>query len=107
MAEEQAAMAQQGGAGGMPPMGGAMPMPTGAPTDGASASSVEDLWMQAEQEAMNIVSLPPEQRRSALINLKKTNESLHALVSANIDKIENDAAMQGKAAMRAGQMAPA
>ena len=101
-AEEQAAMAAEGGApGGMPP---AMPSPV-ASVQG-DATSIEGLMQEAEQMAQQILVMPGPARRSALIELKKNNETLHAQVKSILDSYDNQAAQQGKAAMAAGEMPP-
>lgn len=101
-------MAAQGGApaqGGMPPGGGMAP-PAAGGAAGASGGSadLEALWAEAEQTAEQIRTAPPEQRRSMLINLSKTNPPLHAFVKKIIETTEQQAAQQGVAASRQGQM---
>lgn len=99
-------MQQQGAggapAGGPPPMGG-MP-PAGGGSGGGSAADIEQLWAEAEAAAPQIMTAPPEQRRSMLINLSKTNPPLHSFVKTIIDKMEQQAGQQGKAAARQGQI---
>ncbi len=90
----------QGGSPGMPPVPGGSP--AGAP--GGASADLEGLWAQAEQTAEQIRTAPPEQRRSMLINLSKTNPPLHAFVKKIIDTTEQQAAQQGVAASRQGQM---
>jgi hypothetical protein len=103
-AEEQAAMEQEAaaGGGGMAP---AMPMPS-APVAG-DASTMEGLMAEAEQMANQIISMPPEARRSTLIDLKHSNETLHAQVKALITDMEQQAGQQGKMQLRSGEMPPA
>ena len=104
-AEEQAAMAEEQAAGGAPGAP-AMPMPE-APVTG-DATTMDGLLVEAEQLANQIIAMPPEARRSTLINLKHSNETLHAQVKQMIEDMEQQAGQQGKAALRAGEMqAPA
>ena len=93
---------QQGGAmpPGAPPMGGGMPPPAGG---GGQAADIEQLWAQAEQTAPQIMTAPPSERRSMLINLSKENPQLHAFVKTIIEKTEQQAGQQGVNAVREGQ----
>ncbi len=94
--QAQGGMPQQG----MPPQGGGMPPPQpGAP----GGEDIESLWAQAEQMAEEIRTLPAEERRSQLINLKKTNVHLHAFVTQIFETIEQQAAREGVAASRQPQ----
>ena len=87
-------------AGGPPPMGGG-----GAPGgEGGQPADIDQLWAQAQEMAQQIMTMPPEQRRSQLINLSKTNPPLHAFVKRLLDQQEEQAAQQGIAAARQGQM---
>lgn len=92
----------QSGGGAPPPMGGGAP-PAGGPGGGQPAD-IDQLWAQAQQMAQQIMTMPAEQRRSQLINLSKTNPPLHAFVKRLIDQQEEQAAQQGIAAARQGQM---
>ena len=96
-----AAQQPPGGGAPAPAPGGAVP-PTGG--GGGQAADINALWDQAQQMASQIISEPPEQRRSDLINLSKTNPELHSFVKTCIDQMENQAATQGKAMARQGQM---
>ena len=92
--------------GAMPPGGappGAMP-PGGAPVGGIPAGAApmsagqvtpEDLMMQAEQIAQQMLSMPYEMRRSELLKIKKSNETLHALVVSKMEQIRQQARTQG------------
>lgn len=90
-----------------PPMGGA---PGGAPggaggaPGGGQPADIDQLWAEAQNMAQQIMTMPAEQRRSQLINLSKTNPPLHAFVKRLIDQQEQQAAQQGIAAARQGQM---
>ena len=98
---------QQPGMEGMPPEGGA-PAGGGAapmPAPGGSAS-IEELHMQAEQTAQELMTMDQSTRRSQLIELGKQNEELHALVKEKLRKLEQSAAQQGLNMTRAGQIPP-
>lgn len=94
--QAQAAAAQQG----TPPTpqamaaGAASNMQPGMAA-GAGQVTPEDLAMQAEQIAMQMLGMPYELRRSELLKIKKSNETLHSLVIAKMDKIRQDASSQG------------
>jgi hypothetical protein len=91
-------------AGAMPP-GGAPPgaVPPGAVTPpmpsavaGPQGSlTPEDLMMQAESLAYQLLAMPAELRRSELSKIKKSNETLHALVIGKINDIRQNAQTQG------------
>ena len=98
---DQQTAAAAGGAG-VPPMQSAPGGPGGA--QGGQPADIDQLWAEAEQMAQQIMTAPPEQRRSQLINLSKTNPPLHAFVKRIIDQQEHQAAQQGIAAARQGQM---
>lgn len=99
MAQMQGGAPQQGGAPGMaPPPGGGAP-----PQDGSGGADLEGVWAEAEQAAEQIRVLPSDQRKSQLINLKKTNPPLHAFVKQIIETTEQQAGQQGVAASRAPQ----
>lgn len=86
---------------------GAMPDAAAPPQGGGGGeqpADVDQLWAQAEQMAQQIISAPPEERRSMLINLSKTNPQLHAFVKRIIEQAEQQAGQQGVAALRQGQM---
>jgi len=103
---------QQANAGQMPP--GALPGP-GAPIDPsvptamsapapAGNAGMEEMILQADQMAQNLLTMEATARRSMLINLKKTDEVLHSLVSAKLEDMEQQAGTAGKAMARAGQI---
>jgi hypothetical protein len=108
----EAAQMPSGGMGGMPPGGGGggMPVSPGAPIGptppgtpagpvgpqpGASGVTPEDLMMQAEQMAYQALQQPYELRRSFLAQIKRSNETLHSLVIAQMQKIRQTARTQG------------
>jgi hypothetical protein len=97
-----AGMAIPGGGG-----GGGMPMPGGgggAPAGGGT--SMDELHIQAEQMAQQILTMDPTTRRSELVNLKHGDETLHALVTSKLKTMEQQAAQTGINMTRQGQMPP-
>jgi hypothetical protein len=97
--QQQQAQQQQGGAP-MPPPGAA---PTGGGGDLGNAS-LEEMYVQAEQMATEIMQMPGGQRKSTLLDLNKHNKALHALVTQELKRIENQAGQQGKEMARQGQL---
>ena len=107
-AEGQQAAAPMGGApmdpnamaaGGMPAPGGApapggMAAPGGAPAP-AGGTTPQDMMSQAEQIAMKLLAQPYESRKSEMLNLKKSDETLHALVVQKMEDIRGKAKQQG------------
>ena len=104
-AEALGGMPAEGGApppGGMPP--GGAPMDPGQPSPDA-LSTPESMEGEAQRLAEEIIGLDPTERRRRLVNLKHTNETLHALVKARIDDMEQMAKQQGVTMLRQqGQM---
>jgi hypothetical protein len=105
-AEEQAAMAGQGGA---PPPGGALPPPPGGgmpmpQQTGGMGATMDDLMAQSDQMAQQIIGLDPTSRRSALVNLKNQNPTLHAMVKQKVTDMEQQGAQMGVQMMRQGQL---
>lgn len=82
---------QQGGQVPMQPgmMGGGMGGGQGA------GVTPEDLTAQAEQIAYQLLTMPYEARRSQLLQIKKSNETLHSIVIAKMEQIRNQAKNQG------------
>jgi hypothetical protein len=95
--------------GGMPPPQPAGPMgqpmgPMGA-TQGFLASvgfqkgqqyGVEEMQAMAQTVAQQLMSLPDSQRQSALIQIKKEDETMHALVKSLLDQMNQDAELRGR-----------
>lgn len=96
MEEELAAVDQMatGGApaGGAPAGPGMPPMAPGA----AQSTTPQQMMLQAEQIAQQLLSMPYEARRSQMLQLKQTDEALHALVKSKMEQMRGDAANQGK-----------
>lgn len=63
----------------------------------------EELQMQAQLIAQQLLSLPETQKDSQLIKLKKANPTMHALVSSIIDDIRQQARTEGGAILLAQQ----
>jgi hypothetical protein len=85
MEEAQAQQGMEGGTGGGGGPGGEV---------GATPGDVHD---QAKQMAQQLLFQTPEtQRRSALIDIKHSNPTLHALVLQEMDAIRQEAATQGQ-----------
>jgi hypothetical protein len=96
-AAQQAANAPPGQ---MPPMGAGAPapagaMPGGAPAGAAGGTTPNDLMMQAEQIAMQMLGMPYEIRKSQLNQMKKADETLHALVIQKMETIRRQAQHEG------------
>lgn len=101
------AQAALGGAGlpGQPqgPAGGAgmgAPMPMGG-----GASTPDEKMVQAEQIAAQLVTMPELQRKQMLTQIRKSDQTLHALVTAKMDQFRSQASSQGRAMVlaQAGQ----
>lgn len=102
MQSAQAAMAQaQGappgaaaGAAGAAPAGAMPPMPMGA---GGGPVTPDQKMVEAEQMAQQLVIMPELQRKQMLAQIRKSDETLHALVTAKLEQLRRSAASQGKA----------
>ena len=86
--------------GGMPPgaAGPMAPAPAAGPTPAAgsgSGTTPEDMLSQAEQVAMQMLGMPYEARKSELLKLKKSDQTLHALVIQKMEEIRRQAKQQG------------
>ena len=97
--------------GGMEMPGGGAPMPMpggggGAPSGAPGAATLDEMDVQAEQMAQQILTMDPTTRRSELVNLKHSDETLHALVKSKLDTLEQQAAQTGIQMTRQGQMPP-
>lgn len=110
------------GATGMPPGGapaGGMPGQAPSPVDQFLAQrqnspsvprTPEDLQQQAQLIANQLLSMPESIKDSELIKLKRSDSTMHALVTSIIDDIRQQARSQGGAMLMAqqyGQGAPA
>jgi hypothetical protein len=114
---EQMLQAQQGAAGGMPPGGmppgaappggmppGGAPMPPGGAPMPSGGGSIDEIMLQADQEAQTLISADPLTRRRRLSELKHGNEALYAQTKSRLTQLEQMAASQGVQLVRAGQI---
>lgn len=114
MEEEQAAMAaeeQAGGATGgqpgqpMPPGQSMQQGPIAVPPAGSGGSkSIDALLYEAEDISRQLMQMDPTARHQQLLQLKQTNEVLHAQVKSKLEQLENQAAQQGLNMTRQGQI---
>jgi len=88
-------------AGPMPPMGGAM-------GGGGGASTPDQKLAEADMMAQQLVMMPELPRKQALAALRNSDQTMHALVTARMEKVRGAAASQGKAMLlgQAGGGAP-
>ncbi len=100
---------QQMATGQMPPEG--MPSaPPGAapagldPTALAASATPEGRLSEAEAQAQEIMTMESTARRQTLINMKKTDATLHALVKQKLEDLEQQAGTQGVSMARQGQI---
>ena len=97
------AMMQGGGA---PPDAGGGAAPAAGPVPSGGQATMDETDAQAEQMAEEIMTMDPASRKSQLIQLSKTDETLHALVKEKLRKLERAAAQNGLNMTRAGQIPP-
>jgi len=98
-------------AGAAPPPAGAAPPPAGGggPMDQAAGQfaaqqpllpnqpiTPEEMMGRANEVAQQLMTLPETQRKSELINLKRTDPTLHSLVISIMDDIRQQARSQGQ-----------
>jgi hypothetical protein len=102
-------------AGGGVPQGGnptAQGMPPAGMTGGAMPSmnpadmTPQDLAAQAEAQAQQLLAMPYEMRRSQLNQIKKLNETLHALIIQKMQTIRQSAQTQGGLQLLQGMQQP-
>jgi hypothetical protein len=99
----------QPGMPGMPGMGAApagAPMPAAQPGQPGQQVSLDDMLAQADQMAQQIMTMEPVSRRQQLVELKHSNEALHAQVTSRIEAYEQQAATMGVQAARQGGQPP-
>lgn len=95
----------EGGAAQPPGAMGMPPGPMGAPQQFAAqmgtqpTDSPEAIQAKAQTVAQYVMTMPETQKDSYLINLKKNDEVLHALVDSILEDMERDMENQGKAMM--------
>ena len=86
--------AQGAGQGGMAP-GGPPNIAAMMPSGPGNNVTPEDMMAQAQQIATQLLGMPYELRRSQLNQIKKSNETMHSLVIAQMDKIRQQAQTTG------------
>jgi len=105
--ENQALLSQQGampgGMVGAPGMASGA-MGAGVPGMPYDIQTVSGKAQQIEQTAQQLVSMPYEARRSEMLNIKKSDPELHALVKAKMEEIRSAARSQGSAQLAQGGM---
>lgn len=94
---------EAGMGGGMPPPAGGAGMAPIAPA-GSTNASLDDIMLQADQLAQQILTMDSTTRKSQLLQLSHTNEALHAMVKAKLSQLENMAKTQGVVMARSGQV---
>ena len=97
----QAVQGMPAGPGGAP-MGPGMGMPAGPAAQ--QAMTPMDLQQQANALAQQLLQMPYEARRREMINIKQTNETLHALVKSQMESMRSEAAAVGQQAVLQGQV---
>ena len=81
---------------GMQPGMPGQPMPAGgAPPPGGGGVTPDDMMLQAEQMAQQLLGMPYEMRKSELLKIKKSNETLHALIISKMESIRQQAKTEG------------
>jgi hypothetical protein len=84
---------------GQPPQAGAT---AGQPQQGGP-TTVEDIQAQADQIVQQLEAMPDSQRKSELLQLKKDDSTLHALVSSKLDENRRRQNTAGGAQIRGQQ----
>jgi hypothetical protein len=102
-----AAPGMMGGPGGAPPGGGMMGgAPGGAtpamgnPMSGPGPTSPQEMQAAAQQTAQQLLSMDETTRRSELINLKRTDPTMHSLVKAALEDMRTEMRSQGQQQMQ-------
>ena len=88
---------QEGGVppGGAPPAGGTEGGGMGGTMPMSGGGDIQQMSLEAEQIAQQMLQMEPPVRRSELIQLKRQNETLHALVTAKIREMRGEVDQQG------------
>lgn len=66
----------------------------------------QDLNAQAEGQAQQLLAMPYEMRRSQLTQIKKSNETLHALIIQKMQTMRQQAQTQGGLQILQGMQQP-
>lgn len=85
------------------------PMPGVGPGIGPSPSgpvSLEELVANAQQIAQQLMGMPETQRKSQLIQLKRGNPTLHAMVKSELENIRQQLRSQGAEQLKAQMFGP-
>ncbi len=83
------------------------PMPSPADQAGDSSGlTPQDLQGKADELARNILAMPEGQRRQQLTQIRKTNETLHSLIIAAMQKMRSQARSQGGPQVLAQELGP-
>ena len=105
----QPGMPAEGAAPAMDPNAQAAGMPQpGAPPPPQQTGNVtmDDMLSQADQQAQQIMTMDPASRRTQLVQLKHSNEALHAQVTSRLKTYEQAAGQQGIVQARQGGQPP-
>ncbi len=81
------------------PQGAAMQFSMQQPTNPNQPVTLEELEQKAMLYAQQLMAMPESMKDSAMIQLKKTDPNLHALVKSAYEQMQRDAEVQGKAMM--------
>ena len=86
------------------PMAPAAPAAPAAPSDTEGGGApLGSIWQQAQDEANRLYTLPPDERRRELVNMKATNPELHASVNQILRNMKQNVASQAVAASQQPQ----
>lgn len=96
-----------------PPQPGGQPQPPGmgAPVSQAAGMGAQqgnmtpqDMMQEADAMAQQLLSMPYENRRSQMMDVKQQNPTLHALVKAKMEDYRSQASSVGQQAVLQGQV---
>jgi hypothetical protein len=106
MLEQQAPPQGAPGAGGMPPVAPGSPAGAPSPMGGGTGvgASIDDMLVQADQIATQLLVADPLTRRRQLSALKNQNEALHAQVKSTLKQKEQQGQTAGLQMARQGQI---
>jgi len=71
----------------------------GGQQEAAASGAPGDLMQQAQQLAQQMITMPDGIRRSQLIEIKRSNPTLHALVTQSLQDMRQDMDLQGRQMM--------
>lgn len=81
--------------GGMPPGGAAQMFAAGQPLLPNKPTTPEEMMQMASTLAQQAMGMPESQKKSFLIQLKKEDPTIHALVTSQIEEMRRDAQLRG------------